>query len=287
LAVTTAHPRMVDEATGKYWHRPCFDQKDKGGVEGEGSAEDRGLCPVCNLMVTTAHPRTVDEPTGQYYHRTCYEERDKVVDVVDPDAEVEDGADGEGEDGEDGTSKTGGTKKKRCTMEGCKKSMYKNNFCAQHFREQSGFNTVNFAKMMGGDNSMDMKQMTKNYKAMTMKMSKKGPISIGGGGKKESKKAAGGVGNAMIAPSKKFLERNSTSESTEKPAEEPAPEPAADFVKCQMCDEKEAPHAATNHCEDCDEDMCDVLSRAHQRAKMSKGHVLTPIGGVKAAEAAT
>jgi len=29
LAVTTVHPRMVDEATGKYWHRPCFDQKDK------------------------------------------------------------------------------------------------------------------------------------------------------------------------------------------------------------------------------------------------------------------
>jgi len=281
LAVTTAHPRMVDEATGKYWHRPCFDQKDKGGAEGEGSAEDRGLCPVCNLMVTTAHPRTVDEPTGQYYHRTCYEERDKVVDVVDADAE--DGADVEGgEEGEDGTTKTG-TKKKRCTMEGCKKSMYKNNFCAQHFREQSGFNTVNFAKMMGGDNSMDMKQMTKNYKAMTMKMSKKGPISIGGAAKKESKKAASGVGNAMIAPSKKFLERTSVSESNEKP-DEPSDPP--DFVKCQMCDEKEAPHAATNHCEDCDEDMCDVLARAHQRAKMSKGHVLTPIGA-KAAEAAT
>jgi len=284
LAVTTAHPRMVDEASGKYWHRPCFDQKDKGGAEGDGSAaaEDRGLCPVCNLMVTTAHPRTVDEPTGQYYHRTCYEERDKVVDVVDPEAEEPEEWGDEG----DGTSKTG-TKKKRCTMDGCKKSMYKNNFCAQHFREQSGFNTVNFAKMMGGDNSMDMKQMTKNYKAMTMKMSKKGPISIGGAAKKESKKSAGGVGNAMIAPSKKFLERNSTSESPDKPPDEPAEAPA-DFVKCQMCDEKEAPHAATNHCEDCDEDMCDVLARAHQRAKMSKGHVLTPIGAKPAAtEAAT
>jgi hypothetical protein len=269
---------MVDEASGKYWHRPCFDQKDKGAAEGEGSAEDRGLCPVCNLMVTTAHPRTVDEPTGQYYHRTCYEERDKVADVADHGEDAEEGGDGEGEEGEEGANKTG-TKKKRCTMEGCKKSMYKNNYCAQHFREQSGFNTVNFAKMMGGDNSMDMKQMTKNYKAMTMKMSKKGPISIGGAAKKESKKSSGGVGNAMIAPSKKFLERNSSSENQDMPtADLTGP---ADFVKCQMCDEKEAPHAATNHCEDCDEDMCDVLARAHQRAKMSKGHVLTPIGGAK------
>jgi hypothetical protein len=185
---------MVDEASGKYWHRPCFDQKDKGVVEGEGSAEDRGLCPVCNLMVTTAHPRTVDEPTGQYYHRTCYEERDKVVDVVDPGEDVEDGEGGDGEGGEEEGDATKTAKKKRCTMDGCKKSMYKNNFCSQHFREQSGFNTVNFAKMMGGDNSMDMKQMTKNYKAMTMKMSsKKGPISIGGATtKKESKKSGGG-----------------------------------------------------------------------------------------------
>jgi hypothetical protein len=227
----------------------------------------------------------MDEPTSQYYHRTCYEERDKVVDSTDADPEEGGEAEG-GEEGEEGGAKTG--KKKRCTMDGCKKSMYKNGFCAQHFREQSGFNTVNFAKMMGGDNSMDMKQMTKNYKAMTMKMSKKGPISIGGAPKKESKKSAGGVGNAMIAPSKKYLERTSSSESPEKPSDEPEGEasPPADFVKCQMCDEKEAPHAATNHCEDCDEDMCDVLARAHQRAKMSKGHVLTPIGA-KPAEATT
>lgn len=276
---------MVDEATGKYWHRPCFDQKDKGGEQ--ANAEDRGLCPVCNLMVTTAHPRTVDEPTGQYYHRTCYEDRDKAADAGD--AEADAGGDGEGEDGEEGGANSGG-KKKRCTVEGCKKSMYKNNFCAQHFREQSGFNTVNFAKMMGGDNSMDMKQMTKNYKAMTMKMSKKGPISIGGG-----KKKSGGVGNAMIAPSKKFLEKNGDGDkpdeaggAEEQPGETAAETPAAlpaDFVKCQMCDEKEAPHAATFHCEDCDEDMCDVLARAHQRAKMSKGHVLTPVGAPKPAEA--
>lgn len=88
----------------------------------------------------------------------------------------------------------------------------------------------------------------------------------------------------MIAPSKKFLERNSSSENQDKP--EDGTEGSSDFVKCQMCDEKEAPHAATNHCEDCDEDMCDVLARAHQRAKMSKGHVLTPIGA-KAAESTT
>ena len=284
--MTTAHPRMVDEATGKYWHRPCFDQKDKGGEQ--ASAEDRGLCPVCNLMVTTAHPRTVDEPTGQYYHRTCYEERDKGVDQDVGDQDADDGGDAEGED-EEGSMKTG--KKKRCTVEGCKKSMYKNTFCAQHFREQSGFNTVNFAKMMGGDNSMDMKQMTKNYKAMTMKMSKKGPISIGGAG---AKKKTGGVGNAMIAPSKKFLEKNGV--DADKPEESgeageagetpESPAVSADFVKCQMCDEKEAPHAATFHCEVCDEDMCDVLARAHQRAKMSKGHTLTPIGA-KPAETAS
>jgi hypothetical protein len=85
----------------------------------------------------------------------------------------------------------------------------------------------------------------------------------------------------MIAPSKKYLERNSSSENQDKPDDPP------DFVKCQMCDEKEAPHPATNHCDVCDEDMCDVLARAHQRAKMSKGHVLTPIGGTKAAASAT
>jgi len=282
----------VDESTGKYWHRPCFDQKDKGGGEDAAAAEDRGLCPVCNLMVTTAQARTVDEPTGQYYHRSCYEERDKVVDAPEPDAE-EGGDEGE-EVGEDGAPKSTG-KKKRCTAEGCKKSMYKNNYCAQHFREHSGFNTVNFAKMMGGDNSMDMKQMTKNYKAMTMKMSKKGPISIGAkkGGDGGTKKGA--MGNAMIAPSKKFLaaaekvaaeEESAAAAPSESPTAAEAAAASTDFVLCKMCDEKEAPHPATTHCQQCDEDMCDVLARAHQRQKMSKGHTLTPIRG-KPAEAAT
>lgn len=182
--------------------------------------------------------------------------------------------------------------KNLCTRIASVLSIFENNrvkvFVHNDELRMTGFNTVNFAKMMGGDNSMDMKQMTKNYKAMTMKMSKKGPISIGG-----AKKKSGGVGNAMIAPSKKFLEKNGEADksdeagATEETGESPAETPAADFVKCQMCDEKEAPHAATFHCEDCDEDMCDVLARAHQRAKMSKGHVLTPIGAAKPAEAAS
>jgi len=293
--VTTAHPRTVDETTKAYWHRPCYDAKEKAATDGvkAGPAEDRGLCPVCNLMVTTAHPRTVDEPTGKYYHRSCFEEKDKVAAAEAAEAEAAEGEDGgDGEDGEadgaeadDDASKPG--KKRKCSVDGCKKSAYKNEMCAQHFRERSGFTTVNFAKMMGGDTTMDMKLMTKNYKAMTMKMSKKGPV-IGGKGKAPA--AAGGaktkgMGNAMIPPSKKFLEQKEA-EAAGGGAEEtpPAAATSPDFVQCRMCDENEPVHAATTRCQDCEEDMCDVIARAHQRAKMSKSHTLILLADLKKGE---
>jgi len=284
--VTTAHPRTVDETSGKYWHRPCFDAKDKVGEDakaGEPAAEDRGLCPVCTLMVTTAHPRTVDEPTGKYYHRSCFEDKDKVA-AAEAEAEEQavDGA-GDGADADGGADAAADAdaqkpgKKKRCTMEGCKKSAYKNNYCAQHFRETSGFTTVNFAKMMAGDNSMDMKQMTKNYKAMTMKMSKKGP-AIGKSKPKKGSKKDGGEQDGEAD--------GEGGEAEASAAPDAAAALPADFVQCRMCDESDPVHPATTRCQECEEDMCDVIARAHQRAKLSKGHTLILLADVKKTDAA-